>query len=673
MLKVVKQWLDPARRRLETRLQLAMSAGRMAAWEKNLHSGVRWWSAEMYGLHGREAEQGPPSDYEALVHPDDRAHFRAEALAALSTCSDHQVQYRVLWPDGSVHWLESSGSTLCDDGGQPDLLIGVCVNIDARKEEELDLQFLAEASAELAALTDYPETMQRIARLAVPHFADWCAVDMLQADGSLRRVAVAHVNPEKVQQAHELHERYPPDPKDSGGTWHVIRSRQPLLVPVITDAMLEADVHDAGYLEAIRALGLHSYMGVPLLSQGRVLGVISFITSESRRVFTQRDLSHASDLAARAAVAIRNAELLDALRHADAAKDVFLATLAHELRNPLAPIANTLALLGRADEPAALLPQALEVLRRQTSHLTRLVDDLLDLARINSGKIELRREVLELREVLRTAVEASQPLIDRRGHSLAVEVPGEPVHVDGDAVRLAQVFSNLLNNAAKYTPPGARIELRMLVRDDGVDVAVCDPGIGIAPELLPRMFELFTQAAHPPGTEPHGLGIGLFLVERLVQMHGGSIDAESEGPGRGSRFTVHLPRVTAHGDAQPEDASRSPGQSKKVLVVDDNRDAAETLAQLLELFGHESATAHDGASALEQVREFGPEVVLLDIGLPDMSGYEVARRIRAMGTSEARLVALTGWGQAEDKRRAAEAGFDAHWTKPVDATRLEEI
>jgi PAS domain S-box-containing protein len=673
MWRAFRRLFDSTRRRLETRLQLAMSAGRMAAWETDLRTGERWWSPEMYALHGLPADQGIPADYDAVVHGEDRERVRAELESARQSCADYTIQYRVTWPDGSVHWIEGAGRTSCDEAGHPELMVGVCTNIDARKEQENNLAFLAEASAELAALSDYSATLQRIARLAVPHFADWCAVDMLDAAGALHRVAVAHVDPDRVRLAHELYERHPPDPADNGGTWRVIRSKRPAIVPVITDEMLAAVVPDPDYLRALRSLGLHSYMAVPLLARDKVLGVISFFTSESRREFTGRDLTNACDLAARAAVAIRNAELMDTLREADAAKDVFLATLAHELRNPIAPIANTLALLTRSSDPAALLAQSVPVMQRQMAQLTRLVDDLLDLARINSGKIELRRDVLELREVVRTAIETSQPMIDRCGHSLVVELPGEPVFVDGDPVRLAQVFSNLLNNAAKYTPDGGRIALRMEAVGDHVQICVSDTGIGIAPELLRRVFDLFAQASHPAGAEPHGLGIGLYLVRGLVQMHGGTIKAESAGLGKGSSFTIGLPRVTA-----PAATTRAPSGTagvvqKKVLVVDDNRDAAETLAQLLEVLGHSPATAHDGESALGMLREFAPDVVLLDIGLPGLDGYEVARRIRASGDTGTRLVALTGWGQPEDKRKAADAGFDAHWTKPVNPEDLEKI
>jgi len=669
MLEFLRRTFGREQRRLEKRLRLALTAGGMAAWEWELRGGHRWWSPEMFRLHGLAPGAALPPDYFTLVHPQDRAAVRRHVRETLASCSDHTLQYRVVWPDGAVHWLEGTGSTVCDDAGRPELITGVCVNIDARKEEEADLQFLAQASAELAALTDYPETMQRIARLAVPHFADWCAVDMVEG-AALRRVAVAHVDDSKVRLAHELHERFPPDPADPAGTWGVVRSGQPQLVPTITAEMLAARIRDPECLQAIRALGLHSFMGVPLVAQGRILGVMSFITSDSRRVFTERDLSHAMDLAARAAVAITNAELLEAMRRSDSAKDVFLATLAHELRNPLAPIVNSLALLARSEDPRQMLPQTLEVMQRQTKHLTRLVDDLLDLARINSGKIELRREVLDLRDVLRAAVESCQPLIDRRRHALSVELPGEPGLVNGDPVRLAQVYANLLNNAAKYTPDGGHIELRMEVAEDAVKVTVSDSGLGISAELLPHIFELFTQAS--PNLQ--GLGIGLFLVRGLVRMHEGQVSAESGGDGLGSRFSVTLPRVAADPAFVPAADEGAPARAgRKVLVVDDNADAADTLAQLLDLLGHQARTAGDGASALARFEEFQPEVVLLDIGLPDVDGYEVARRIRSLAGDEVQLVALTGFGQSEDKRRAAEAGFDQHWTKPVDPARLAEL
>ena len=462
----------------------------------DLRTGQVWWSPDMFELHGLPVTADVPQDYQQLVHPDDRDRVLAQTQEARRSCENQSLQYRVVWPDGSVHWLEGFGTTACDDAGRPEVMIGMCLGIDARKEEENHLQFIARAGAELAALSDYAETMRRIARLAVPHFADWCAVDVVAGEGLLERVAVAHVDEDKVRLAHDLPERYPPDPAAPGGAWNVIRTGKPELVPVITPEMLASSIRDAEYLQAIQSLGLHSYMGVPLDSGGKVRGVISFITSDSRRVFTQRTLSQACDLAARAGVAIRNAELVAALRESDASKDILLATLAHELRNPLAPIVNTIGLLARTGEPERVLPGALEVMQRQTTHLTRLVDDLLDLARINSGKIELRHDLLDLREVLRTAVETSQPLIDSRAHSLAMVLPGESIGVNGDPIRLAQVFSNLLNNAAKYTDPGGRIALQLQADADTVRVTVRDTGLGISADLLPRVFELFTQASH---------------------------------------------------------------------------------------------------------------------------------------------------------------------------------
>lgn len=655
-------------------MKIALLAGSMGAWEASVTTGTpEWWSERMFELHGLQPGSNLPPDYYALIHPEDRLRVRDSVASSVRDHRNYAVQYRVCWPDGSIHWLEGSGTPLPGDSGEGEVMIGVCVNIDQRKAERAHLEFLAKASSELAALTDYSATMRRIAELAVPHFADWCAVDMLEQGGVLRRVAVAHVDPEKVALAHELHRRFPPSPEDPGGTWHVIRTGRPELVPVITPGMLSS-VSDPEYRSGLDSLGLHSYMGVPILAQGSVLGVISFITSESRRVFSDQDLTKASDLAARAAVAIRNAELMEDLRRSDTAKDVFLATLAHELRNPLAPIVNSLELLSRSQDPSAALAQVLPVIQRQTGQLGRLVDDLLDLARITSGKIELRREELDVRDVLRTAVESCQPLIDRCRHTLAVEFSGEPAWVSGDPVRIAQIFSNLLNNAAKYTPPGGRIELRMSGSAEEVRVVVSDNGQGMSAEFLPRTFDLFTQGSDASQPSHQGLGIGLYLVRGLVEMHGGSVTASSDGPGKGSRFTVTLPRIAPPADrVTPETQEPGIRTGRKVLVVDDNVDAAETLAYLLEALGHSPTTATTGAAGLEKCLDTQPDVVLLDIGLPDVNGYEVARRIRSSPGQRPRLIALTGWGQAEDKARAMRAGFDEHWTKPVDPKKLQGL
>jgi PAS domain S-box-containing protein len=367
------------------------------------------------------------------------------------------------------------------------------------------------------------------------------------------------------------------------------------------------------------------------------------------------------------------------LQTADRRKDEFLAMLAHELRNPLAPICNAVQLMRVLGSEDANVQRARDMIDRQVNHLARLVDDLLDVSRITRGKITLQKEPLALAVVIARAVETSRPLIDARRHTLTVTLPPEPLRVEADMTRLAQVVSNLLNNAAKYTEEGGHIELHVERAGADAVVRVRDSGLGIPGDLLPHVFDLFTQGDRSLARSEGGLGIGLTLVKSLVEMHGGTVTAHSDGPGRGSEFVVRLPTLQALPEpSEPEGAARPAlcraERSRRVLVVDDNADAAESLAVLLRLDGHEVCTAHDGAAALETARGFRPEVVVLDIGLPRMDGYQVARRLRAeVGLTEALVVALTGYGQEEDRRRAEQAGFDAHLVKPADPEVLQRL
>jgi len=366
------------------------------------------------------------------------------------------------------------------------------------------------------------------------------------------------------------------------------------------------------------------------------------------------------------------------LGEADRRKDEFLAMLAHELRNPLAPIRNALQLV-RLSDPAARpeVRQAYDIIERQVENLVRLVDDLLDVGRINSGKVQLQKERIDLAAVVARAIEGARPLIDARRHALTVHLPEAPVPVAADPVRLAQVLWNLLNNAAKYTPDGGRIALIVERGQDAV-VRIQDTGMGIAPEMLPRVFDLFTQMERTLDRAEGGLGIGLTLVRRLTEMHGGTVTAASAGAGLGSEFVVRLPILP---DEIPPDQSTkaaktpvAPASGRRILVVDDNRDAAESLATLLRLFGNDVRTVHDGRLALEVAAVYAPDVVLLDIGLPSLDGLEVCRRLRVrMGTRPLLIVAMTGYGQEDDRRRSEEAGFDAHLVKPVDLDALHEL
>ena len=366
------------------------------------------------------------------------------------------------------------------------------------------------------------------------------------------------------------------------------------------------------------------------------------------------------------------------LREGDRRKDEFLATLAHELRNPLAPIRNAVHLLMTVGSADSQVRTARDIIDRQVRHMVRLVDDLMDVSRITLGQVSLRYERTRLRDILTDAIDTAHPGIEAGNHELVVQLPPETLLVDGDMTRLSQVFQNLLNNAAKYTPRGGHITLRAERTGSQAKVSVLDTGIGIAKEAQVRVFDLFTRIHSGDPIESSGLGIGLALAKQLVELHNGHIEVRSDGEGCGSEFLVYLPIVTT-ADSLPPTATEPHytsvhGSRKHVLIVDDNRDSARSLALLLEISGYAVDVTFDGPEALAVFEKSFPEIVLLDIGMPRMDGYEVARRIRTMARGpETLLIALTGWGQAEDKRRAQAAGFDHHLTKPVDLTLLENL
>jgi signal transduction histidine kinase len=362
-------------------------------------------------------------------------------------------------------------------------------------------------------------------------------------------------------------------------------------------------------------------------------------------------------------------------REIDRRKDVFLATLAHELRNPLAPIRNAAQVLGLPKLEPRQLQWAQTVIQRQVKHMAWLLDDLLDIARITQGKLELKKQRITLSSVLDSAVEASRPLIDSKQHQFTVSLPSEPVMLNADALRLSQVISNLLTNAAKYTDAGGHIGLAGNVENGMLSVSIKDNGIGIPPESLSGIFVMFSQVAGAAERSEGGLGIGLALVSGLVALHGGTVEARSEGLGRGSEFIVRL--AVAEPDklaASPSESATSPKIGRRILVADDNKDAADSLAMLLEIAGHEVRVVHDGHAALSIAQTFRPDVAILDIGMPQLNGYEVAKALRRepWGTN-IYLMALTGWGQEGDRQLAVHAGFDRHLTKPVDPDNLESV
>ena len=523
------------------------------------------------------------------------------------------------------------------------------------------------------------------------------------------------------------------DPDGQGMQTEVIRSGKARLFADVRarvrrpgryfDVDPEGRVHDLSRPGA-GPPGAQCAMMAPLKLEGRVVGIVQ-VMSDTAGTYRRDHLASLEAIVAPIAVALQNAELYarakreiaerlrveraltlseERLLEADRRKDEFLATLAHELRNPLAPIRNAVGLLRGSGSDPATIAWSGEVIQRQVGHMARLLDDLLDVSRVSRGRLRLRTEPVDLGEVVRHAVEASHPLIEAGQHRLVVEFPPQPIRLDADATRLAQVFSNLLNNAARYSEPGTTIQVSASREEGEAVVRVTDHGIGIAPSMLPRIFEAFLQIDRSLERSQGGLGIGLTLVKQIVELHGGHVEAHSDGPGKGSVFTVRLPlpdpakagagaaeggpAAARRGDAldaplaagvpgslvAPLPEPHGPAPRRRILVADDLEDSATSLAMLLKMQGHEVRTARDGDEAVGVARSFLPEIVLLDIAMPKLNGYEAARRILAEHPDKRPvLIALTGWGHEENRMRTREAGFDHHLVKPVEPEVLNRL
>jgi signal transduction histidine kinase/PleD family two-component response regulator len=429
--------------------------------------------------------------------------------------------------------------------------------------------------------------------------------------------------------------------------------------------------------EALLQAGVAAVQSTPLLSRsGEVVGVFS---THYHRCYQphESDLRLMDLLARQAADFIERVKDEEALKEADRRKDEFLATLAHELRNPLAPIRNALQIMRLARNDGAVVEEARSMMERQLGQMVRLIDDLLDVSRITRGKLGLRKEHIELGSIINNAVDSARPLIEEAGHELTMSLPPQPIFLEADPVRLAQVFSNLLNNAAKYMDRGGHIWLAIERNGNKVAVKVRDSGIGIPAKALPTIFDMFSQVDGSLERARGGLGIGLTLVKSLVELHGGTVESHSDGIGRGSEFIVHLPveaPSTQSAHSSDHDGRNGNHVSFRILIADDNQDAAQSTGMMLRMLGNEVRTVHNGVQAIQEAAAFRPDIILLDIGMPQVNGYEAARRIRQQRWGKQMiLVALTGWGQEQDKQRAIAAGFDRHFTKPVDPADLEQL
>lgn len=628
--------LEDTRARLESIIGLA----EVAAWTLDVDRGTVRGDARMlalYGLPPGDAGSVPadiPVDaFFAALHPDDVPPTRTLLAQAIESGEPYHATFRVRADGGAWRWMLARGR--CERSGAQRLMRGVVVDATVQKQAEERLRASEERYRTLFDAID----------------SGICVIEMLYDDAG-RPVDYRFL---------EVNHAFVRDTGLPDAVGRTMRSMRP-----------EHEQHWFDTYGRVAETGEAAHFVNEAAQLNRWYDVYAARVGPagSRKVVVLF-----TDITARRRADLELRRLNDDLAEQDRRKTEFLATLAHELRNPLAPIRNGLQLLRRAGHDAAAATRVQDIMERQLDHLVHLVDDLLDVARITRGQVELKPAWIALADVLSAAVETSTPLIEANRHRLDVRLPAAPLTLYGDGTRLTQVVSNLLNNAAKYTPRGGAIVLAAERDGDEALVAVSDNGIGIPADALEDVFTMFTHVSHGSQAVPGGLGIGLSLVKSLVELHGGSIVAASAGPNLGSVFTVRLPLGEAAPRPAPDAAAaaRPPG-SLRVLVVDDNRDAAETLAALLAMMGHEAAVANDGHAALRMLAGLQPQIVFLDIGMPGMSGYEVAQAVRANpGWNGVRLVALTGWGGSADRARTAAAGFDEHLTKPATLAAIEAV
>jgi PAS domain S-box-containing protein len=637
---------EEARQATEERFRRLAATIPSLIWTATADGIVTYANERWYDYTGTAPGDDTTDWPERVLHPDDRARRQAEWDRALATGTTYEIEVRNRRRDGAYRWFLSRAVPIRNAGGQIVAWFGVSTDIDDQKRAEQERARLFQA--ERAARAEAEAAQQRYQQLVD-------GLDAIVWEADARRSRFTFMSRRAEQILGYPVERWLGQPDFWVGVVHP--DDRDWAVTLTHAHTAECRDHDFEY-RAVTATGrelwLRDLVYVVRGADGKAERLRGIMVDVTER---------------------RHAE--QALKDADRRKDEFLATLAHELRNPLAPLRNGLEILrlgGGARDPERVY----EIMDRQVQHMVRLVDDLLELSRITRGMIELRKERLDVATAVQDAVDTNRSLIEAAGHQLTVSLPSEPLPIDADPVRLAQVIGNLLNNAAKYTDRGGHIWLSAERRGAHVVVRVRDDGIGIAPDMLPHIFEMFIQGHRSRRPAQGGLGIGLSLVETLVKMHGGTVSARSDGLGRGSEFTVRLPLAVsaARGEATEHDSVVAPaaGAKRRVLVVDDNQDAAESLGMLLTLLGCDVRLAYDGPSALDTIRSHRPTMVLLDLGMPGMSGLEVAAHVRQQPElRDVFLAALTGWGREEDRTRSRAAGFDHHLTKPVSAEALQAL
>ncbi|MDB5758578.1 MAG: hybrid sensor histidine kinase/response regulator [Burkholderia sp.] len=643
----------------EERFRLLIAATSAIVWTASADGAFEGEQASWRNYTGQSAAAAHGAGWLDALHPDDREATVEAWRRSVSTGTPFEAEYRLRRHDGVYRHVNARALPMTDRSGQIREWAGVHADITERKQVEARLRLLDEMNEATRNASDPRVIMEEVPRLLGEH---------LRAT----RCAYADVEPNNDQFTIR-HDWDAPGAASSVGAYSLdlfgpraARDMREGRTLVIRDVDRELTPSEGGSM--FNAIGVKAIICCPLVKEGKLVAMMA-VHQDAPRDWTAADVTLLEEVVERSWAHIERIRAMETLRVEDRRKSEFLAVLAHELRNPLAPIRNGLQVMRVAADNPATVSRVRDVMERQLAHLVHLVDDLLDIARINRGKVDLQKVRVELRTVVASAVETSLPAIEARRHELNLHIPDQSLALTIDPTRISQVISNLLTNAAKYTPAGGRIDVTARRDGDDVVLSVSDTGMGIPPESIGTIFEMFTQVGNNLERTQGGLGIGLALARRLVELHAGTIAASSPGLGQGTTFDVRLPLAAIEPLAPAADDNRHDGNGGRrfrILVVDDNADAAETMSDYLDMSGYASQVAYNGYQALDVIRRFMPEVVFLDIGMPGMNGYEVASAIRKMPEmSGVTLIALTGWGSGTDRSRAHEAGFDHHLTKPA--------
>jgi PAS domain S-box-containing protein len=660
---------------------------------KDLNGIVMSWNPAAERMFGYTAAEAAGRSIRIII-PEDRQNEEEAVIDQIKRGEkvDHFETIRCR-KDGVCIPVSLTVSPIRNDAGGVVGASTIARDISERKRAEAEaerttrrLAFVSQMSVALATSLDYQRTLKAVTKLAVAHIADWCAVDILRDDGRIERLALAHVDPAKIELAKTVRERYE-NPTAPHSVPYVIQTGTPAMVPEITDAMIVAAAQgDEERVRLVRALGAVSYLCVPMIARGQTVGALTLASAESGRRYTDDDLRFAEDVASRAAMAVENARAYQQVRRADRLKDEFLATLSHELRTPLNAILGYSRMLRGGLLTPDKVAGALETIERNAMSLTQMVDDVLDVSRIVSGKMRLNVQPVELPLVLQDAIATVTPAAEAKRLHIHMVIDPQIGTVSGDPARLQQVVWNLLSNAVKFTPKGGRVQVRLERVNSSVEIVVSDTGIGIPADFLPHIFERFRQADSGTARQRGGLGLGLAIASNLVDMHGGTIRATSGGEGQGATFRVRLPLMAVQPASPAEETRVHPRQERPtslsslaslagthVLAVDDDPDARRLLKEILEAAGARVTTASSASAAFDALQEARPDVIVADLGMPIVDGYELIKRLRQASDGALRAIpaaALTAYARSEDRAKALESGFEMHLSKPIDPAEL---